>query len=57
MVKIEFCEFQEYEPQTNASRANLCIGRSDAKVGVVAACHYGGLLGVASVEGLGIGVG
>ena len=43
----------EYEPQNNASHTKLYIRRSDTEVGMVAACHLGGLLGVdmvASVE-------
>ena len=56
MPKIEFCEFQEYEPQNNASQAKLYIRRSDTEVRMVSALHLGGLLGVASVE-LGNGVG
>jgi hypothetical protein len=43
LVEIDFCEFEEYEPQKNASRAKLCIRRSDTEVGVVAAHHLGGL--------------
>ena len=53
MVKIELCEFQEYEPQNNASQAKLYIKRGDTEVGMVAACCLGGLLGsilVSSVE-------
>ena len=46
LLEIEFREFQEYEAQKNASRAKLCIKRKDAKMGVVAAYHLGGLLGV-----------
>ena len=46
MPKVEFREFQEYEPQNDASRAKLHTRRSDTEVGVVAACHLGGLLGV-----------
>jgi hypothetical protein len=46
MPKVEFREFQEYELQNNASRAKLCIRRSDTEVGMVAVYHLGGLLGV-----------
>ena len=45
MPKVEFREFQEYEPQNDTSRAKLHIRRSDTEVGMVAACHLGGLLG------------
>ena len=43
MPKIEFCEFQEYEPQNNASSAKLHIRRSDTEVGMTAEHHLGGL--------------
>ena len=45
LLKIDFCEFQEYEPQNNASRAKLYTRRSDAEVGMVAAYHLAGRLG------------
>ena len=43
MPKIEFCEFQEYEPQNNASSAKLHRRRSDTEVGMTAEHHLGGL--------------
>ena len=43
MPKIEFCEFQEYEPQNNASWAKLHVRRSDTEVGMVAAYRLCGL--------------
>jgi hypothetical protein len=46
LLEIDFHEFQEYEPQNNVSRAKLCIRRSDTEVGMVAAHHLWGLLGV-----------
>ena len=45
MPKVEFCEFQEYEPQNNASRAKLHIRRSDTEVGMVVAYHLHGRYG------------
>ena len=42
MPKVEFREFQEYEPQNDASRANLHTRRSDTEVGMVAAYHLAG---------------
>ena len=43
LVEIDFCEFEECDPQNNASQAKLCIRRSDTEVGMVAAHHLGGL--------------
>jgi len=43
LVEIDFCEFEEFDPQNNASQAKLCIRRSDTEVGMVAAHHLGGL--------------
>jgi len=43
---FDFCEFQEYEARNEASRAKICVRRTDAEIGVVAAHHLGGLLGV-----------
>jgi hypothetical protein len=43
LLKNDFCEFQQYGPQNNASRAKLCIRRSDTEVGMVAEHHLGGL--------------
>ena len=43
MPKIEFCEFQEYEPQNNASSAKLHIRRSDTEVERTAEYNLGGL--------------
>ena len=45
LLEIEFREFQEYEPQNNASRAKLHIRRSDTEVGMVTEYHLGGRLG------------
>ena len=55
LLKIKFHEFQEYEPQNNASHTKLYIRRSDTEVGMVAACHLGGLLGVDMVASVGFG--
>ena len=44
MPKVKFCEFQEYEPQNNASRAKLYIRRSDTEVGMLDAHHLAGLM-------------
>ncbi len=41
--KVEFCEFQEYEPQNEGSLAKIYIERSDAEVGMTAEHHLGGL--------------
>ena len=43
LLNIEFCEFEEYEHQNNASPAKLHIRRSNTEVGMVAAHHLGGL--------------
>ena len=45
MPKIEFCEFQEYEPQNNASPAKINTRRSDTEVGMVAGYYLVGLCG------------
>ena len=46
LLKIKFHEFQEYEPQNKAPQAKLYIRRIGVEVGVGAAHHLGGLLGV-----------
>ena len=46
MPKIEFCEFQEYEPKNNASTAKINTRRSDAEVGMVVAYQHNGRLEV-----------
>jgi len=43
LLKVEFHEFQEYEPRNNAPLSKLCIRRSDTEAGMVTACHLGGL--------------
>lgn len=43
---FDFYEFQEYEARNEASRAKICVRRTDAEIGVVAAHHLDGLLGV-----------
>ena len=55
MVKIEFFEFQEYDPQNNASQAKLFVRRSDTEVGMVTAHHLGGRLGADVGASVGLG--
>ena len=45
LLEIEFREFQEFEPQNNASRAKIHIRRHDTEVGMVTAYHLAGRLG------------
>ena len=42
--KVDFCQFQEHEARNEAFLAKLHIQRRDTVVGMVVACHLGGLL-------------
>ena len=55
MPKVEFREFQEHEPQNNASHTKLYIRRGDTEVGMVAAHHLAGRLGADVGASVGLG--